>query len=290
MIDSLAHNFSKMDDSAVHMGEPPPNYDLQEFVTTYLYFHGFAGLPKERDAMTESDTFTNLGHQWQFVLYAGGTHDAEQGMVSVELIHKSVDEHIKIKCEIYVHGSKGRGSSHFDFDTTNGTARCLIKDFAKRACIMKSLVHGTLEISVAMKLADPTKVPFIPENPFSCKNIRSMFMDEKSSDVVFEVGGQRGKYNAGKVARTPLVLFHAHNFIMRNCSSVFADLLGSGEEGTAPIQIDNVSPDIFRLLLFYIYGGSISDDDMREYRKEIIHAADRFGVPTLKLEAEARKL
>jgi hypothetical protein len=38
------------------------------------------------------------------------------------------------------------------------------------------------------------------------------------------------------------------------------------------------------------YGGSISDDDMREHRKEIIHAADRFGVPTLKLEAEARKL
>jgi hypothetical protein len=81
-------------------------------------------------------------------------------MVSVELIHKSVDEHIKIKCEIYVNGSKGRGS-HFDydFDPTNGTARCLIKDFAKRAHIMKSLVHGTLEIGVALKLADPTKSP-----------------------------------------------------------------------------------------------------------------------------------
>jgi hypothetical protein len=35
--------------------------------------------------MVESDTFTNLGHQWKFVLYAGGDYDAEQGMVSVEL-------------------------------------------------------------------------------------------------------------------------------------------------------------------------------------------------------------
>ena len=45
--------------------------------------------------MVESDTFTNLGHQWKFVLYAGGDYDAEQGMVSVELIHMSV-EHIQI--------------------------------------------------------------------------------------------------------------------------------------------------------------------------------------------------
>ena len=43
MIDSLAHNFSKMDDSAVHMGEPPPNYNFQEWVRTYLHFHGFPG-------------------------------------------------------------------------------------------------------------------------------------------------------------------------------------------------------------------------------------------------------
>jgi hypothetical protein len=284
-----------MMDSAVHMGEPPPNYDLQEWNRTSIHFHGFAGLPKERGAMVESDTFTNLGHQWRFVLYAGGDYDAEQGMISVELIHMSV-EHVQIACEISFRGPAGpkprvrkAREFKFDFDPTMA-ARCLIKDFAERNYIMNSLVDGTLPIVVSFKLADPTKVPFIPENPSSCNYFRSMFMDEESSDVMFEVGGQRGKYNAGKVARTPLVLFHAHKFILRKCSSVFTDLLGSGEEGTAPIQIADVSPDIFRLLLFYIYGGSISDDDMREHRKEIIHAADRFGVPTLKLEAEARKL
>jgi hypothetical protein len=129
VIDSLAHNFSKMEDSAVHMGEPPPNYNFQEWVRTYLHFHGFPGLPKERGAMVESDTLTNLGHQWQFVLYAGGTYDAEQGMVSVELIHKSVDEHIKIKCEIYVCGQpKGRGSHFkFDFDPTMAQQGVLLK-------------------------------------------------------------------------------------------------------------------------------------------------------------------
>ena len=71
---------------------------------------------------------------------------------------------------------------------------------------------------------------------------------------------------------------------------MLAALLGSGEEGIVPIQIDNVSLDVFGLLLNYIYGGRISGDDMREHTKEILDAADRLGVTitNLKLEVEAR--
>ncbi len=76
---------------------------------------------------------------------------------------------------------------------------------------------------------------------------------------------------------------------MCKCSSVLSGLLGSGEEGIVTIQTDNVSPDVFGLLLNYIYGGRVSGDDMREHTKEILGAADRFGVTitNLKLEAEA---
>ena len=56
---------------------------------------------------------------------------------------------------------------------------------------------------------------------------------------------------------------------------------------STPISIDNVSPDIFRLLLSYIYNVKIPDDDMATHSKEIINAADRFGITGLKLEAEA---
>jgi hypothetical protein len=48
-----------------------------------------------------------------------------------------------------------------------------------------------------------------------------------------------------------------------------------------------VTPDIFRLLLSYTYGGKISNDDMKSHAKEVIDAADKYGVINLKLEAEA---
>ena len=71
-------------------------------------------------------------------------------------------------------------------------------------------------------------------------------------------------------------------------SSFLAILCESLGNTTTPIQITGVSHDIFHLLLSYIYGMTISNDNMKLHAKEIINAADMFGVPSLKLEAEAR--
>ena len=117
---------------------------------------------------------------------------------------------------------------------------------------------------------------FIPENPSTCKTIQDSFMDEKYSDVIFEVGGDQRK------ARFP-----AHRVIVAKCSSVLADLCASHHDNTTPIQINDVTPDIFRLLLSYIYGGKVSHDDMMSHVWDFIKAADKFGVINLKLEAEA---
>mmetsp|Transcript_8077 Transcript_8077/g.18229 ORF Transcript_8077/g.18229 Transcript_8077/m.18229 type:complete len:122 (+) Transcript_8077:825-1190(+) len=40
-------------------------------------------------------------------------------------------------------------------------------------------------------------------------------------------------------------------------------------------------------MLYYIYGGKVSDEDLKANAKEIINAADKYGVINLKLEAEA---
>jgi hypothetical protein len=154
---------------------------------------------------------------------------------------------------------------------------------------MEYLVDGTLIINVYMKLVEPAKEhlpPFIPENP-SVTILQSLFMDEDSADIIFEVGEQRGKNNAEKIAKIAPTTFHAHRLIVQKSSTTLAELCGSGGDQTTPIHINDVSPDIFNHLLKYIYGGKVPDDDMKAHAKGIINVADRFGVASLKLEAEA---
>ena len=81
------------------------------------------------------------------------------------------------------------------------------------------------------------------------------------------------------------VTFPAQRCIVETCSTTLAELFESNGNGTSPIPIDNVSPDVFRLILSYIYGMKIANDEMKSHARE--NAADMFGVVNLKLEAES---
>ena len=54
--------------------------------------------------------------------------------------------------------------------------------------------------------------------------IQGVFLDEKYSDVAFEVGGETSKDSAMKVAKTTSVTLPAHRLIMENRSTIFANL------------------------------------------------------------------
>jgi hypothetical protein len=195
-------------------------------------------------------------------------------------------------------------------------AHVTLHDIARRTATLKASLsndtiitenHQTMsaELAVAGHAA-----PFIPKNPSACEVIQSLFMDEESADVVIQVGGKQEpvafdahQFILGQVKsltslcgpadeeltstisdiKVAPATFYAHKFILRKCSKTLFELCGSG----SPIQITNLSPDIFRLVLFYMYGGTIAKDDMKTNVKDILEAADWFKVSNLKLEAEA---
>jgi hypothetical protein len=282
--------------SHTHAGTAPPGYQ-NEWVTHTVHWHGFTSLSTVRGAKFYSPEFILLGNQWRLAIYPGGREDAEEGMVSLGLDNRS-NKAMEIDLGFSVNDANGKQVSYEQSGTPCNFApvgvaksRWGFPNFATRLTLLSSLVNGALVIEIQMRLADHTKPvppPFIPENPSSCKTIQGVFLEEKYSDIVFEVGEGNGKGNARKVAKTTSVTFPAHRIIVSNCSKTLAELCASGgvDNGTTQIQIDNVSPDIFRLLLSYIYGMTISIDDMKSHAKEIIDAADRFGVTSLKLEAE----
>jgi hypothetical protein len=273
----------------------------REWAKHTVHVHGFANLSSERGEYVDSPEFMRLGNQWRLELYPGGDDEAAEGMVSLYLNNES-DKAIDIDFGFSVNDSDGKqtdygrtrtpyyfspvGADADDDDTSSWGWT----NFAPRSTLLSALVDGTLVIEVRMRLAKPTKSappPFIPENPSACKTIEGVFLDENYSDIIFEVGMDHRKDNATKIAKIALERFPAHRLIVANCSSIFADLCESTVDSTTPIQINDVTHDVFRLLLSYMYGIKLSDDDMKSHAKEIIDASEKYGVFHLKLEAEA---
>ena len=280
---------------SVHVGAPPP--DFNEWSSTKVYYHGFAYLSTRRSVPKTLPEFMALGNPWRLKLYPGGDSNSKAGWVAIYLINRSSKE-IDIDFGFSINDGNGKQivSPHFSSSThtfpPRGSQSCGrgCQDFAKRSKLLNALVDGTsLVVEVHMNPHEPIKATlpqFVPENPF-CNNMLQLFNDEESSDIVFAVGEHRSKNNAEKVAKIAPVKFYAHRLILRSCSAVLAGLCDSAVATSTPIEITDVSPEVFRHLLYYIYGGKISDDDMKSCTKEIIDASNRYGVATLKLEAEA---
>jgi hypothetical protein len=283
------------------MGPPPGGYHEEEWVTHTVHCHGFERLPSARGEFEDSPEFMLLGNPLRLQMYPGGSANADEGMVSIYLQNMSDKAIDDIDFGFSVNDGNGklvayeRTPSPCNFcpvGTVSPEGTRLnewgFHNFALRSDLMSWLVNGTLVIEIRMRLVTPTKSvspPFIPENPSACKIIQGLFMNNQSADIVFEVAV--GKDSATKVAKTAPVTFPAHRLIVENCSSIFADLCESHDDSTTHIQINDVSPDTFRLLLSYMYGGKVSEDNMLLHARGVLDAADKYGVINLKLEAEA---
>ncbi|TVU42496.1 hypothetical protein EJB05_08905, partial [Eragrostis curvula] len=130
-----------------------------------------------------------------------------------------------------------------------------------------------------------TKVlPRIKVPPSDMKRqLASLMEDKEGADVMFSVAGE---------------IFAAHKVVLAMRSPVFkAQLCGPlSETGKQPIVIEDMQPDVFRALLYFIYTDSMEGHgDLEENcgRKncQMIHhllvAADRYDVGRLKLLCES---
>ena len=164
------------------------------------------------------------------------------------------------------------------------------KDFYPRDQILNQSTNmlddnGTLAIVVSIK-KDNTS-PFVPNNPMSGL-ITSMFLDEETADVCFEVSTAyvHDGDDVDEVEPSP-VTFHAHRLILKTCAPMLASLFGSDDEEIVKVSINDVKPAIFRHLLHYVYGGSVEEGELNTHAKDIINGADKYSIVNLKLEAEA---
>ena len=290
--------------NVIDVGAPPDGLKSEGWSTNEVRIHGFANLSTtgdEGDDYVPSPEFSCFGHQWVVRVYPVGTLESDR-YVTVMLINMS-DSSIKIRCGFSVRNVNGKEKAHdeetFEIaaygeddeesDTSYIARYCL--NFGRRSTIMESLVNGSLIIEVRMKdmSTDKSITQFIPTNPL-CKNVINKFMDEETADIVFEVdnGSCQNEKHANKKSKTTTTLY-AHRFILQDISTMLAELCKSDEgEGITTVSITDVKPDIFKHMIYYAYGGKLSETNfLRNNAKDIINACDKYGVVHLKLEAEA---
>ena len=288
----------QLQSTRVDVGWRPIGYRRWE--SAEVAFHGFEDLPATKRDYTRSPEFTCLGHQWRIVIYPGGDMRSKDGMVAAYLYNRS-DKSTEIEYFFSVRGATGKEVVRdvfcgHNFSSRSGYGR---SNFAKRSkIIVEALANGTLTIEVRMRKHDQTSTsleseassaPFVPTNPLN-KNILKKFTDEESADVIFEVGSVSGgaqRANTRKRAKISPTMFHAHRLILQDGAPMLAELCNPVGGDLSTVQITDVKPDIFRHMLFYVYGGKLSDDDLKANAKDLIDAADKYGVVSLKLEAEA---
>ena len=282
--------------SVLDVGTPPDGLG-EHWTTKVVRFHGFADLSTARSESVESSKFSCFGHQWRLYIYPGGDNDSREGFTAVALTNLS-NKSIEIQYGYSVRDADGKEVVHkksythefYAVSSEEGSAWA-IPDFAKRSTLMELLVQGSLVIEVRMKstTTDETIIQFIPTNPL-CKNVINKFMDEETADVVFEVDNescQRSEEHTNKKTKTTASVY-AHRFILQDVSTMLAELCKSDESGgVTTVSITDVSPGIFKHMIYYAYGGKLSDEDLKANAKGIIDACDKYGVVNLKLEAEA---
>ena len=277
----------------VDVGTPPSS--LNEWEIINVRYHDFENLTTTRGDAVLSPGFTCFGHQWCVRIYPGGKTNSDDGKVGI-FLHNRSNKSITLQFGFSVknkdHKSRIDWLSPPDEGNVFPGAKGLGHgNICERSTIIDTLVDGTLIIEVRMRQTIGSTdmcSPFTPDNPF-VKTIFGMFNDEESADVIFEVENEKVETAEHKRAKTTTA-FHAHrNILQKSCySTLLGELCKSGgEESVGTVSITDVTPEIFRHMLYYVYGGKISENDMNSNAKEIIDAADKYGIVTLKLEAEA---
>ena len=289
--------------NVVDVGTPPLNLSSNNWETKVVRFHGFETLPIGHNNF--SPEFTCCGYQWRLSIFR--RTGLLQGRVGVYL-HNMTNEDVTINWALSMRNSNGKEVAYFSPTDADESRHFYAleqpgapaeaadhwgdSNFADTSTLTDALEEGTLTIEVRMKRDEPTApsspMPFIPKNPIT-NNILKSFNVEESADVVFEVGsGNQEGGNSSKKAKTSTNLY-AHRLVLKDGAPLLAELCkpSAGGGSIATVSIADVKPDIFRHMLYYVYGGKLAEEELKLNAKDIIDACDKYGVVGLKLEAEA---
>lgn len=140
--------------------------------------------------------------------------------------------------------SSSSSSSSSDEDSYDGTSRATLRRRRTSAKAQQNV--------------------FVPKNPIVTM-IREKFLDEETADVCFEVSSSNIEEDRARKRKRSFTPFHAHSCILKICAPMLYSLFEDRSMKVA--QINDISPDIFHHILYYVYGGQVSEEDLKAHAK-----------------------
>jgi len=241
-------------------------------------FEDFAGLTEERGtAMHSRITEGCNGNFWMLAIYPRGDTDSPDDMVEITLYNKGSND-VSAGATFIVRDAIGK--VYADMTVNVDTFKCGGKngrgyDMIKRSDILNKekniLADGALHVDVHIEIMPEQKLIIVPPSPLASNMLR-LLDDTESADVQFEV------------ERTVIT---AHKLILKTNAPLLYEFCKGDKEGEK-IQIKNVTPDVFRIVLRYVYAGELPDrKNSFDNGRGIIEAADRLGIIPLKMAVES---
>ena len=236
----------------------------------HFKFDNFASLPSEPDEGTYSEIKTDCnGHKWKLNLYPGGdSRNEEPGWISLFLYSKNND-HLDVRYIFKVNDANGATVKECEEDAlfVDNTEGYGILKFMKRSDILEkensALKNGTLCINLGIQVKDDKDHHFEPpsEHP---NRMLNLLVSGEDADTFFNVSGKE---------------FKCHSLIIK----AHAPILANHRDNT----ISDITPEIFQLLLEYIYSGNHPEkDQILEHGKALIDAANKYELIELKMHVE----
>ncbi|OIW03277.1 hypothetical protein TanjilG_09924 [Lupinus angustifolius] len=252
-----------------------------------------------------SETFTVGGYQWAIYFYPDGKNPEDNSAyVSVFIALASDGTDVRALFELTLidqsPNAKHKVHSHFDRSLESGPYTLKYrgsmwgyKRFFKRAQLEASsfLKDDCLKINctvgVVVSSIDCSKLNTIhvPESDIGA-HFGMLLENEEGSDVTFSVNGER---------------FHAHKLVLAARSTAFETEFFNGmEEDDHDVVVTDMEPKVFKALLHFIYRDALIEDEelymsrssfldsvSETFAAKLLAAAEKYGLPRLKLMCES---
>jgi len=246
-------------------------------------FEDFESLPKEPGTTVRSEKLTDChGNAWSLRLKPNGnmnSDDSEDPMVALYLYNEGT-ESLLVFVSIILRDALGKVYREetfdgiYEFKANKGNYGP--NKFIKRSEVLdgenKILHDGALLVDVYLQFKPaPNSLHTQPSSLSS--NMLELLEKGEGADASFKIGDK---------------IFPVHKVILRTNASDLFNFCGDNDDG-CPISINDINPNIFLIILRYVYGEEVPDTSTimaSTNSKDIIAAANRFGVIGLKLAAE----